>query len=81
VRPGHPHIHQHDVGPGQLDLAHRGLAVGCLADHLEPVQGVEQRAQPAPDHGVVVGQHDAQRVHVLIMAGGGSRWPGKLFPP
>ena len=33
--PGHPHVHQHDVGPGQLGLADRGLAVDRLAHDLE----------------------------------------------
>ena len=71
--PRHPHVHQDDVGPGELDLANRRLPVGGFPHDLEPVQARQQGAQPAADDGVVVGQHDAKCVHPLIMAAGGSR--------
>ena len=37
-------------------LADDGLAVGCLAHHLESGQRAEQRPQPGEDDGMVVGE-------------------------
>ena len=39
--------------------AHRLVAVGGLADHLDVGLGVEQRPEPGPHQRLVVGEHDA----------------------
>ena len=44
VKPGHPHVHQHDVGPRPCHLADRGDAVPGLADHLEVGLGLDEHA-------------------------------------
>ena len=41
------------------DGAQRAVDVAGLRDHLEAVLGVEQQPQAAADHGVVVGEDDA----------------------
>ena len=42
-----------------LDETHGLRAVGPLGDHLDVVDRAEQRAQPVPEHRVVVDQHHA----------------------
>ena len=58
VQPGHPDVHQHDVGagrPGEVD----GLAtVGGLAHHGEVVLGAEDHPEPRPHELLVVGEED-----------------------
>ncbi len=83
VEAGHPDVHQHDVRLGQLGLADRGLAVLGLADHLEVVEGAEQRGQAPAYDGVVVGEQHADRLggdHLPIIAVAAPRALGKKFP-
>ena len=81
----HLHVHEDDIRTGQLHLAHRLLAVDRLSDHLVRRQGLQQRAQPAAHHGVVVGEHDTDDGigHRGILAPWPVRRPGivHLFNP
>jgi len=60
---GHQQVHDHDVGQvvagrehGQL--VQRGLAVGGLAEHVDVVEHVEERAHAATDNRVIVDKED-----------------------
>jgi len=58
VAAGHPQVHQDHVelaGPGEGDRLRAGPG---LAGHLDIRLRGEHAAQPRPDHGVVVGEHD-----------------------
>ena len=72
VETGHPDVHEHDVGPQELGLAYGGLAVACLAGHLESFQGLDQRPEPAADDRMVVRDQHPE-VHEPIM---GASAPG-----
>jgi len=39
-------------------VAQRLVDVAGLGDHLEPFLGIDHHPQAAPDHRVVVGEHD-----------------------
>ena len=58
VQPGHPDVHEHDVGAGRADERDGLVAVRGLPDDLDVVLGIEQRTQPGPQQRLVVGQHD-----------------------
>ncbi len=58
VHPGHPDVHQHDVGDELHGAAEGGLAVVGLAHHLDVRLGVEQRPKARPDQRLVVGEQD-----------------------
>ena len=58
VEPGHPDVHQHDVGALGPDERQGRLAVAGLADDLDPLLAVEQDPEPGPDELLVVGEHD-----------------------
>ena len=74
---GHPDVHQHDVRTGRA-YDRDGLAsVRGLADDLDVVLGVEQRAQPGPQQCLVVGQHDPDHALPLPAAG----WRPPCVPP
>ena len=55
---GHLQVEHEDVGAAVLDQLRRARRVGCLADHPQVGLGFEHRAQPGPDHVVVVGEDD-----------------------
>src|SRR5699024_2850492 len=40
-------------------LAHRRGTIGGIADHLQVRLGRQQRAEPLPHHGLVIGDEDA----------------------
>ena len=65
VEDGHAHVHEHDVGPVELDQAHGVGAVGGLADDLEVVLGLEDHAEPLAQQRLVVGQDDPDR-HAVV---------------
>ena len=52
----HADVHQHDVGALAAHELDRLLAVRGLADDLDVVLRVEQRAEPGADERLVVGQ-------------------------
>src|SRR5690606_36858687 len=58
VPTGHPHVHAHDVGGQVAGEPHGRRAVAALADDLDAARELEDDAEPGPDHGLVVGQHD-----------------------
>ena len=57
----HVEVEHEHRGVVAADVAPRGVDVARLGDDLEVLLGVEQHAQAAADHGVVVGQDDADR--------------------
>jgi hypothetical protein len=67
----HHHVHDHRVRPMQLHLPDRLRAVRRLPDDGEPVERLEERAQAAAHHRVIVDQHDSDRFrrrrHVFMM--------------
>ena len=76
----HPDVDEQHVGPGELDLAHRTLAVLGLADHLDAVDGRQQGAEAAAHDRVVVGEHHADR-HVPMMTACTRGRPGSPSRP
>ena len=57
VQRRHSQVHDHHVRAAERHLLDRlGTGAG-LADHLDPVEGLEQCRQPPPDHRVIVGEH------------------------
>ena len=54
VEPGHPDVHQHDVGPQPRRGLEALAAVGGLADDLDVVAAAEHQRQRRPDERVVV---------------------------
>ena len=58
----HPHVHQHHVGPQLPAGPHRLAAVAGRAEHGEVRLRGEQRGEPRPDHLVVVGDQDPDRL-------------------
>ncbi len=62
VGPRHGEIEQQDVRLELRDLRDGFDAVPRLADHLEARVGVEQATETVPEDGVVVGDHDANRL-------------------
>src|SRR5690606_28459583 len=54
VRPGHAHVHEHDVGPQRPCVRHGHRAVTGLAHDLDVAGGGEQHAQAGADGRVVV---------------------------
>ena len=55
--PRHPDVHQHDVGPrASRPAATASSPSAGLADDLDVVLGVEQRAEPGADERLVVGE-------------------------
>ena len=69
VEPGHPHVHEHHVGPEPAGLLDGFEPVGRLPDHLEVVLGFEDQAQAPAHHRFVVGQEQAY--HSTSLAAGG----------
>ena len=59
--PGHVEVEHEHRGVVAADVAPCRVDVARLGDDLEVLLRVEQHAQPAADHGVVVGQDDADR--------------------
>ncbi len=57
VQHGHADVHQHDVGPIEIDEPHGVGAVGSLAHDLHVVLGLENHAEALAQEGLVVGQH------------------------
>ncbi len=54
----HAHVHQHHVGPVELDEADGVGAVGRLADDLDAVLRLEDHPETLAQQGLVVRQHD-----------------------
>jgi hypothetical protein len=63
VQLGHLDVHHDDVGLQLLRHGHGLGAVDGLADHLDELVGRQQRAQPSPEDGVVVGDQRADGIH------------------
>jgi hypothetical protein len=80
VPAGHADVDEADVGPelaGEAD----GLApVGGLGDHVDAGLGLEDEAQPAADHRLVVGEQDPD-AHAPLPAAKGSVAPTAQPPP
>jgi hypothetical protein len=57
VQPGHPHVHQHDVGPVLPDRGDRFEAVGAFGDHDDVRFRPQYQVQAGADHRLVVGEH------------------------
>ena len=71
VLAGHADVDEADVGP-QLAGEADGLGpVGGLGDHIDAGLVFEDEAQPAADHGLVVGEQDPD-AHAFLLAGNGS---------
>jgi hypothetical protein len=62
VTPGHPQIHQQYIRIVFTDQPQRIEPVRGDTGHLDAGQQAQQRGQALPHHGLVIGQHDAQRV-------------------
>ena len=58
VHLGHADVHHDDVGIERAYLLERLRAGRGLADDLDVVARVKQRAEPGSDHGLVLGEHD-----------------------
>src|SRR5207244_4343298 len=58
---GHPHVHDHDVGPQDRGHAGRLLAVGRLTDDLEVGLGPDQLSHAGAHQRLVVGDQDLDR--------------------
>ena len=63
VQPGHGHVHHGDIGGQFAGLLHGLVAVGRLAHHLKVLLPLQQHAQPAAHHRVVVGQQNPDFPH------------------
>src|SRR5690606_22739681 len=72
VHLGHPHVHQHHVGPGAAAQLDAPGAVGGLAHHVDVALGGQQGGETGPHHGLVVDDDDARR-HVKSFPARGSR--------
>src|SRR5690606_17203968 len=72
VHLGHPHVHQHHVGPGAAAQLDAPGAVGGLAHHVDVALGGQQGGEAGPHHGLVVDDDDARR-HVKSFPARGSR--------
>ena len=53
------------VGRCPLDVPDRGVGVAGLGNHLDVGLGLEQEAQRASNHDVIVGEHDRDRLTLL----------------
>ena len=65
VEPRHDEVHEHDVGLERRDRRERRLAVGRLADDLDVVLQLEERAQALAHDGVVVDDEDGDHARHL----------------
>jgi hypothetical protein len=57
VEPGHPQVHQYDVGAMASAQRHRLLTVTGGGDWLDVGRGIEQGHEAFPDHRLVVHDH------------------------
>ena len=75
----HGDVHEHDVGP-QLGRQAQGLlAVGRLADDLEPLL-LHRAAQPLAEHAVVVGEQQATAMAQVFRSCGASSRQRTVVP-
>src|SRR5262249_19401044 len=82
VPAGHRDVHQHDVGPDATRQLDRRIAVGRLAEQLDPRCCIDQRPEAAPDDRVVVGHDHAYRGrHVALRRLKGSTATTVVPPP
>src|SRR5690606_2390955 len=87
VELGHADVHQHHVGPQLAGERHGPGAVARLAHHLQVVLVAEDRPEPGPYQGLVVGQQHAD--HVAPFSGSeartrkppSGRGPASRLPP
>ncbi len=68
VHAGHLDVHQDDVGLELLGAGHALGAVAGLADHLDVVLDLQEGAQAAADHLVVVDEEDPDDLGVPFLA-------------
>ena len=61
VEHGHAHVHEHDVGPVELDEADGVGPVGRLADDLHVLLGLQDHAEALPQERLIVRQHQPDR--------------------
>jgi hypothetical protein len=66
IRPGHPNVHQYDIGLGAGYHRDRLTPVAGLADDLEVIAVSEQRAQATSYQGLIVGQHYPNHVSIAF---------------
>ena len=64
--PGHVEVEHEHVGVVPAHVAPRLVDVAGLRDDLELRLLVEQQPQPAADHRVIVGEHDADHRRRLL---------------
>ena len=57
VDAGHADVHEHDVGGELLGLDDRLFAVLGLGDDVDALFRVQDHVEPAPEQGLVVGDH------------------------
>ena len=59
VDAGHPHVHQHHVGPAPLGQLDGLAAVGGIADHVELGVALDDHPETGTNHGLVIDEHHA----------------------
>ena len=70
VDAGQPQVEQHDVRAQRADLVERRAPVRRLTDHLQLGPGGDGAGRPVAEQRMVVGDQDADAVHVVILDGG-----------
>src|SRR5436190_1531209 len=61
VQPGHPHIHQDDVGPQATGLLDRVESIGGLSHELDVFLGPQRHLERRAHERLIVGNEDADR--------------------
>src|SRR5262245_40796981 len=67
VQPGHGDVHEDEPWPQLVDQLDDLVTVLGLADHFDAGDAGEERADAGADERMVVGQHDADRCHRVVL--------------